>query len=79
MLADFRDDPIDAIITGVGTGGHITALAETLKMEWPGLKVFAVEPELSPVLSGGQPGPHPIQASAWALSPPIFTPTCSTG
>jgi cysteine synthase len=61
ILADFRGDPIDAIITGVGTGGHITALAETLKMEWPALKVFAVEPELSPVLSGGRAGPHPIQ------------------
>ncbi len=61
ILADFRNDPIDAIITGVGTGGHITALAETLKMEWPALQVFAVEPELSPVLSGGAPGPHPIQ------------------
>ncbi|CUS43857.1 Cysteine synthase [hydrothermal vent metagenome] len=61
VFADFRDDPIDAIITGVGTGGHITALAETLKMEWQGLQVFAVEPELSPVISGGRPGAHPIQ------------------
>ncbi len=61
IYADFRDEPIDAIITGVGTGGHITALAETLKMEWRNLKVFAVEPELSPVISGGVPGPHPIQ------------------
>src|SRR5687768_14425020 len=61
ILADFRDTPIDLLITGVGTGGHITACAEVLKAEWPGLKVFAVEPTLSPVLSGGQPGPHPIQ------------------
>lgn len=61
VFADFRGDPIDAIITGVGTGGHITALAETLKMEWRGLQVFAVEPELSPVISGGRPGAHPIQ------------------
>ncbi len=61
ILADFRDDPIDAIVTGVGTGGHITACAEVLKKEWPGLQVFAVEPTLSPVISGGQPGPHPIQ------------------
>ncbi|SOB87724.1 cysteine synthase [Sphingomonas guangdongensis] len=61
ILADFRDAPIDVIITGVGTGGHITGVAETLKQEWPDLKVFAVEPELSPVISGGQPGPHPIQ------------------
>ncbi|HEX8534874.1 MAG TPA: cysteine synthase A [Allosphingosinicella sp.] len=61
VLNDFRDNPIDVIITGVGTGGHITACAEVLKKEWPNLKVFAVEPTLSPVISGGQPGPHPIQ------------------
>ncbi|WP_294290548.1 cysteine synthase A, partial [uncultured Sphingomonas sp.] len=61
ILNDFRDSPIDVIITGVGTGGHITGVAETLKKEWPNLKVFAVEPALSPVISGGQPGPHPIQ------------------
>jgi cysteine synthase A len=61
ILADFRDNPIDVLITGVGTGGHITACAEVLKKEWPNLKVFAVEPTLSPVISGGQPGPHPIQ------------------
>jgi cysteine synthase A len=61
ILADFRDNPIDVIVTGVGTGGHITACAEVLKKEWPNLKVFAVEPTLSPVISGGQPGPHPIQ------------------
>jgi cysteine synthase A len=61
ILNDFRDSPIDVIITGVGTGGHITACAEVLKKEWPDLKVYAVEPTLSPVISGGQPGPHPIQ------------------
>ena len=61
ILEDFRDTPIDALITGVGTGGHITALAEVLKKEWPGMKAFAVEPAASPVISGGQPGPHPIQ------------------
>jgi cysteine synthase A len=61
ILADFRDTPIDVLITGVGTGGHITACAQVLKKEWPDLKVFAVEPTLSPVISGGQPGPHPIQ------------------
>ena len=60
ILADFPDG-VDAIITGVGTGGHITACAEVLKPRWPGLKVFAVEPSLSAVISGGQPGPHPIQ------------------
>ena len=61
ILNDFRDTPIDILITGVGTGGHITACASVLKKEWPGLQVFAVEPTLSPVISGGQPGPHPIQ------------------
>lgn len=61
ILTDFADAPIDVVITGVGTGGHITGVAETLKKHWPDLKVYAVEPELSPVISGGQPGPHPIQ------------------
>jgi cysteine synthase len=61
ILADFRDEPFDALITGVGTGGHLTACARVLKPIWPQLKVFAVEPTLSPVISGGAPGPHPIQ------------------
>ena len=61
ILNDFRDTPIDVLITGVGTGGHITGVAETLKKVWPGLKVYAVEPAASPVIGGGQPGPHPIQ------------------
>jgi cysteine synthase A len=61
ILADFGDAPLDMIITGVGTGGHITGVAQVLKQQWPALKVFAVEPTLSPVISGGQPGPHPIQ------------------
>ncbi|WP_375396180.1 cysteine synthase A [uncultured Sphingomonas sp.] len=61
ILADFADTPIDVLITGVGTGGHITGVAETLRKHWPDLKVYAVEPEASPVISGGQPGPHPIQ------------------
>lgn len=61
ILKDFADTPIDVLITGVGTGGHITGVAETLKAAWPALKVYAVEPEASPVISGGQPGPHPIQ------------------
>ena len=61
IYADFKDSPIDAIITGVGTGGHITGVAQALKPRWPNLKVFAVEPTLSPVISGGAPGPHPIQ------------------
>ncbi len=61
ILRDFADSPIDVIVTGVGTGGHITGVAETLKKTWPNVKVYAVEPELSPVISRGQPGPHPIQ------------------
>jgi cysteine synthase A len=61
ILADFVDTPIDVLITGVGTGGHITGCAQLLKERWPNLKVYAVEPTLSPVISGGQPGPHPIQ------------------
>ena len=61
ILADFADAPIDAIITGVGTGGHITGVAEALKAVWPNVKIYAVEPTLSPVISGGQPAPHPIQ------------------
>jgi cysteine synthase A len=72
LLEDFRDSPIDALITGVGTGGHITACAEILKREWPNLKVFAVEPTLSPVLSGGAPGPHPIQGIGAGFIPGIM-------
>ncbi len=60
ILADFPDG-LDAMINGVGTGGHITGCAEVLKKAWPHFKVYAVEPTLSPVISGGQPGPHPIQ------------------
>mgnify|MGYP003666836488 CR=1 FL=1 len=61
ILADFADTPIDAMITGVGTGGHITGCAEVLKAKWSDMKAYAVEPAGSPVISGGQPGPHPIQ------------------
>lgn len=61
ILNDFADTPIDALITGVGTGGHLTACAEELKKHWPKMKAWAVEPTLSPVISGGQPAPHPIQ------------------
>ncbi|MGI8943604.1 MAG: PLP-dependent cysteine synthase family protein, partial [Qipengyuania sp.] len=61
ILADFADTPIDVLITGVGTGGHLTGCAEVLKARWPAMKAFAVEPAQSPVISGGQPGPHPIQ------------------
>jgi cysteine synthase A len=61
ILADFADTPPHAIITGVGTGGHITGIARFLKPHWPDLKIFAVEPAASPVISGGAPSPHPIQ------------------
>ena len=60
ILADFPDG-IDALITGVGTGGHLTGVARVLKAKWPQLKVYAVEPAASPVISGGKPAPHPIQ------------------
>ena len=61
ILAAFADSPIDAMITGVGTGGHLTGCAEELKKHWPAMKAYGVEPALSPVINGGQPGPHPIQ------------------
>ncbi len=61
ILADFENEPFDALITGVGTGGHITACGRVLKQAWPDLKIFAVEPTLSAVISGGEPSPHPIQ------------------
>ncbi len=61
IVADFADAPPTAMITGVGTGGHLTGCAEELKRHWPDMKAYAVEPELSPVIGGGQPGPHPIQ------------------
>jgi cysteine synthase len=60
ILTDFPDG-LDALITGVGTGGHITGCAQVLKAKWPQLKVYAVEPVASPVISGGAPAPHPIQ------------------
>lgn len=60
ILKDFPNG-VDVIITGVGTGGHITGVAQTLKAKWPQLKVYAVEPTTSPVISGGAPAPHPIQ------------------
>ncbi|MBW0163339.1 MAG: cysteine synthase A [Sediminibacterium sp. Gen4] len=71
ILADFPDG-LDYIITGVGTGGHITGVAEILKEKFPNLKVFAVEPELSPVLSGGSPSPHPLQGIGAGFVPSIL-------
>src|SRR5690348_2723654 len=72
VLRDFADAPLDAVITGVGTGGHITAVAQVLKKEWPKLKVFAVEPAASPILNGGKPGPHPIQGLGANFVPSIL-------
>jgi cysteine synthase A len=60
IIADFPEG-IDYLITGVGTGGHITAVGKELKIAFPNVKIFAVEPVLSPVISGGEPGPHPLQ------------------
>jgi cysteine synthase len=71
ILNDFPEG-LDYIITGVGTGGHITGVAEVLKAKFPKLKVFAVEPELSPVLSGGSPAPHPIQGIGAGFVPSIL-------
>jgi cysteine synthase A len=69
ILADFRDQPIDVLITGVGTGGHISGVSHVLKKAWPNLKVFAVEPDVSAVISGGQPSPHPIQGIGTGMIP----------
>jgi len=71
ILRDFPDG-LDYLITGVGTGGHITASAEVLKPKWPQLKVFAVEPTLSPVLSGGTHSPHPIQGIGAGFIPGVM-------
>jgi cysteine synthase A len=71
ILNDFPEG-LDYVITGVGTGGHITAIAEVLKEKFPSLNVLAVEPELSPVLSGGTPGPHPLQGLGAGFVPGIL-------
>lgn len=71
ILRDFPEG-LDYLITGVGTGGHITGCADILKRAFPQLKVFAVEPALSPVLSGGAPGPHPIQGIGAGFVPSIL-------
>jgi len=71
ILRDFPDG-LDALITGVGTGGHITGCAQVLKAAWPQLKVYAVEPSASPVISGGQPSPHPIQGIGAGFIPAVL-------
>ncbi|MFO7641032.1 MAG: cysteine synthase A [Candidatus Competibacteraceae bacterium] len=71
ILADFPDG-LDYLITGVGTGGHITGCAEVLKERFPNLKAFAVEPAASPVLSGGQRGPHPLQGIGAGFAPAVL-------
>jgi cysteine synthase A len=71
ILNDFPDG-LDYLFAGVGTGGHITGCARILKQSFPHLKVFAIEPELSPILSGGSPGPHPIQGIGAGFVPSIL-------
>lgn len=71
ILEDFPKG-FDYMITGVGTGGHITGVGQVLKQKFPQMKVFAVEPALSPVLSGGEPGPHPIQGIGAGFVPSIL-------
>lgn len=78
ILKDFPEG-LDYVITGVGTGGHITAIAEVLKEKFSNLKVYAVEPELSPVLSGGAPGPHPLQGLGAGFVPAIMKPELLDG
>lgn len=78
ILNDFPEG-LDALITGVGTGGHITGCAEVLKKAWPQLKVFAVEPTASPVLSGGSPSPHPIQGIGAGFIPAVMNTTLLDG
>lgn len=78
IIKDFPDG-LDYIITGVGTGGHITGIAKTVKEKYPNVKVFAVEPELSPVLSGGSPAPHPLQGLGAGFVPSILDITLLDG
>lgn len=78
ILNDFPDG-LDYVITGVGTGGHITGIAKALKQKYPDIKVIAVEPELSPVLSGGEPAPHPLQGLGAGFVPSILDTTVLDG
>jgi cysteine synthase len=78
IARDFPDG-LDYIFAGVGTGGHASAVGEVLRARWPNLKVYAVEPELSPVLSGGAPGPHRIQGIGAGFVPGNFHPDAVNG
>jgi cysteine synthase A len=78
ILDDFPDG-LDVLITGVGTGGHITGVTEVVRKKYPKLQTFAVEPVLSPVLSGGAPGPHPIQGIGAGFIPAIMNTKLLTG
>lgn len=78
IIADFPNG-IDALITGVGTGGHLTGVAQVLKAKWPNLKVYAVEPAASPVISGGSPAPHPIQGIGAGFIPKNLNTTLLDG
>lgn len=78
ILQDFPEG-LDYLITGVGTGGHITGVSEVLKEHWPNLKVYAVEPDTSPVLGGGKPGPHPIQGIGAGFIPSVMKPSVIDG
>ena len=78
ILRDFPDG-LDYLVSGVGTGGHLTGCAEVLKEKFPALQVFAVEPEASPVLSGGAPGSHPIQGIGANFLPPVLNQAILTG
>jgi len=71
IVEDFPEG-FDYLITGVGTGGHISGVAKVLKEKWPDIKVFAVEPDASPIISGGEPGPHPIQGIGPGFFPENF-------
>ncbi len=78
ILADFPEG-IDALITGVGTGGHLTGVARVLKARFPQMKVFAVEPAASPVISGGAAAPHPIQGIGAGFIPKNLDPSLLSG
>jgi cysteine synthase len=78
ILADFPEG-LDVLITGVGTGGHISGVAQILKQAWPQLQVFAVEPAASPVISGGQPAPHPLQGIGAGFIPANLDRSILTG